>query len=248
MFKNLNFFFLLKLIWRLFAGFVVASVAMVVIYRFIPVYYTPLMAIRSIESLWSPKAYSTQHRWVDYEGISTSMKRAVIKAEDYRFFDHRGFDFEAIAKAMKYNKTHAQKKGASTISQQTAKNVFLFPDRGWIRKGMEAYFTVLIEAIWPKERILEVYLNVIEIGPGVYGVEAASQRFFRKPAHLINPYEASLMAAVLPNPRRFRVDRPSNYVMRRQRRIMQRSAPVLAVTPPPPADPDDLKLEEETEN
>jgi monofunctional biosynthetic peptidoglycan transglycosylase len=247
MLKKVSPLLILKIFLRVVAGFLVTSLALVLIYRFVPVYYTPLMAIRSLQSVFGPSYVSAEHKWVPYEKISPAMKRAVIKAEDYKFFDHNGFDYDAIQKAMKYNATHAKKKGASTITQQTAKNVFLFPDRSWVRKGLEAYFTVMIETVWPKERILEVYLNVIELGHGVYGVEAASQRFFRKPAAKINPYEASLLAAVLPNPRRFRVERPSGYVMKRQRRIMRRAAPILAATPTVMEDPTDLKLEEETE-
>ncbi|HWU42960.1 MAG TPA: monofunctional biosynthetic peptidoglycan transglycosylase, partial [Bdellovibrio sp.] len=152
---------------------------------------------------------------------------AVLKAEDARFFEHHGFDYEAIEKAMKYNRTHKKVKGASTISQQTAKNVFLWPHRDWIRKGLEAYFTVLIEFIWPKERIMEVYLNVIETGPGVYGVEAASQKYFKQSAKNISPSQASLIAAVLPNPQKFRIDRPSNYILKRQSRILSRVSPPL---------------------
>lgn len=163
--------------------------------------------------------------WVPIEEISPNIQRAVLKAEDYRFYEHNGFDFEAIEKAMKYNKTHKRKKGASTISQQTAKNVFLWPNRDWIRKGLEAYFTVLIELVWSKERIMEVYLNVIELGPGVYGVEAASQRYFHRPASRLTPSQAAMMAAVLPNPNRFRIDRPSSYVLARQRRILYRVSP-----------------------
>jgi monofunctional biosynthetic peptidoglycan transglycosylase len=158
------------------------------------------------------------------------MQKAVLKAEDYRFFEHNGFDFEAIEKAMKYNKTHKNIKGASTISQQTAKNVFLWPSRDWVRKGLEAYFTVLIEFVWPKERIMEVYLNVIEMGPGVYGVEAAAQKYFRRSAKNISPSQASLIAAVLPNPRRFRIERPSNYIVRRQQKILYRVSPIIPKT------------------
>lgn len=219
---------ILRSVIRFVAGVVGASLAVVIFYRFVPVYYTPLMAVRYFESLFGDgPSISTKHTWVPFEKISLPMKKAVIKAEDYRFYDHNGFDFEAIEKAMKYNRTHRKTKGASTISQQTAKNVFLWPDRSWIRKGMEAYFTVLIEIIWPKDRILEVYLNVIELGSGVYGVEAASNKFFKKKALQINNAEAALMAAVLPNPRRFRIDRPSPYVLGRQRKIMRRASPVI---------------------
>lgn len=239
-----------KLSLRIMAGFFVTSLTLVFIYRFVPVYYTPLMALRSWEALWSPKPYDTEHKWVPLDKISSSVRRAVIKAEDYRFQEHKGFDFEAIEKAMRYNRTHKIKKGASTISQQTAKNVFLWPQRSWLRKGLEAYFTVLIETFWPKDRIMEVYLNVIELGPGVYGVEAAANKFFKKKAVQLNSYEASLMAAVLPNPRRFRIDRPSSYVLSRQRRIMNRPQPMpIKVEAPPPDAPQEtveLKLEDES--
>lgn len=207
--------------------FFVSSIGFVLIYRFVPVFLTPLMVLRSVESLWDEKFVGIHKDWVPLEEISPAMQKAVLKAEDYRFYEHSGFDYDAIQQAMKYNKTHKKKKGASTISQQTAKNVFLWPHRDWIRKGFEAYFTVLIEFVWPKERILEVYLNVIELGSGVYGVEGASQKFFKKSAKNISPYQASLIAAVLPNPRRFRIDRPSSYVMGRQRRILNRVAPAI---------------------
>ncbi len=201
------------------------SVGSVLLYSFLPVYLTPLMVIRTGGSVFEPEFLGMHKTWVPIEQISPNIQRAVLKAEDYRFYDHQGFDFEAIEKAMKYNKTHKRKKGASTISQQTAKNVFLWPNRDWVRKGLEAYFTVLIEAIWSKERIMEVYLNVIEFGPGVYGVEAAAQRYFHRPAAKLTPSQAALMAAVLPNPKRFRVDRPSSYVLARQRHILYRVSP-----------------------
>lgn len=207
--------------------FFVSSIGFVLFYRFVPVPLTPLMIIRSIESLWEDKFVGIHKDWVPLEDISPAMQKAVLKAEDYRFFEHQGFDYEAIQQAMKYNRTHKKKKGASTISQQTAKNIFLWPHRDWIRKGFEAYFTVLIELVWPKDRILEVYLNVIELGSGVYGVEAASQKFFKKSAKNLNSFQASLLAAVLPNPRRFRIDHPSSYVMGRQRRILNRVAPAM---------------------
>lgn len=207
--------------------FFVSSIGFVLIYRFVPVFLTPLMVLRSVESFWDEKFVGIHKDWVPLEEISPAMQKAVLKAEDYRFYEHNGFDYDAIHQAMRYNRTHKKKKGASTISQQTAKNVFLWPHRDWIRKGFEAYFTVLIEFVWPKERILEVYLNVIELGSGVYGVEGAAQKFFKKSAKNISPYQASLIAAVLPNPRRFRIDRPSTYVMGRQRRILNRVAPAI---------------------
>lgn len=210
--------------------FLILSIGLTIFYRFVPVPYTPLMFWRSIGSVFTEdKFVGIEKKWVPIEKISKSMQQSVIKAEDYKFYQHNGFDFEAIEKAIQYNKTHKKKKGASTISQQTAKNVFLWPSRSWLRKGLEAYFTVLIETLWPKERILEVYLNVIEQGKGVYGVEASAQKFFKKPAAKLNSSQAALMAAVLPNPIRFRIDKPSRYISRRQRRIMGSRAPVIAI-------------------
>ncbi len=201
-------------------AFLAISLFSVIFFRFVPVPLTPLMVIKSVGSVFSEKKIGINHDWVSIDQISKSMQKSVIKAEDYRFYQHNGFDFEAIQKAIEYNKRHKKKIGASTISQQTAKNVFLWPSRSWIRKGLEAYFTILIELVWPKQRILEVYLNVIELGPGIYGVEAASLKFFKKPAKKLNNSEASLMAAVLPNPIKFKIDKPSKYVLRRQRKIL----------------------------
>ncbi len=235
--------------FRLALLFMVSSLGGVLLYNFVPVAITPLMIQRSVESLWGDSFVGIEKDWVPLEDISPAILKAVLKAEDYRFFEHSGFDYEAIQKAMAYNKTHPnKKKGASTISQQTAKNVFLWPRRDWLRKGLEAYFTVLIELVWTKERILEVYLNVIELGPGVYGVEAASQKFFKKSAKTVNPHQASLIAAVLPNPRRFRIDRPSIYVMARQRRILRRVSPEMPKEQSAPLfDFLDLKFDSEDE-
>lgn len=192
-------------------------------YKFFPVSYTPLMISRRIESHWVGKhEQKIQHTWVDAKDMSSSLQKAVIAAEDARFFEHHGFDFDAIHKAMEYNKTHKKKKGASTISQQTAKNVFLWPSRSWIRKAFEAYFTFLIELAWSKERIMEVYLNVIEIGPGTYGVEAAAKKYFKKSAKQISASEAALIASVLPNPLKWNVAVPGPYVQRRSGRILAR--------------------------
>lgn len=193
------------------------SIFSVIFYKFVPVPFTPLMMIKKISD-----GYEIKHDWVPLSDISKHMSRSVVRAEDAKFYDHYGFDFEAIKKAQEYNKKHKKKKGASTISQQTAKNVFLYPARSYIRKGLEAYFTVLIELLWSKDRIMEVYLNVIELGPGIYGVEAASQKFFKKPAKKLSMNEAALLAAVLPNPIKFKVNKPSAYVLKRRSRIMGR--------------------------
>jgi monofunctional biosynthetic peptidoglycan transglycosylase len=193
------------------------SIGIVVFYRFVPVFFTPVMGLKALTD-----GNGIHQTWVPLNEISKYMSKAVIRSEDAKFYDHYGFDFEAIQKAQAYNKTHKKTKGASTISQQTAKNVFLWPARSYLRKGLEAYFTVLIELIWPKDRIIEVYLNIIELGPGVYGVESASQKFFKKPAKKLTMSEAALMAAVLPNPIKFKINHPSSYIRKRQSKIMGR--------------------------
>ncbi len=159
------------------------------------------------------------HEWVDYDDISPHMRLAVVAAEDQRFPEHDGFDFEAIEKAVAHNQRSERKRGASTISQQVAKNLFLWPERSWLRKGLEVYFTVAIEALWPKRRILEVYLNVAELGDGVYGVGAASRRFFGRDVRWLGAPQAAALAAVLPSPRRMRADAPGPYAQRRARWI-----------------------------
>lgn len=154
--------------------------------------------------------------WVPIEEISPHLQKAVIASEDPKFLSHYGFDFEAISRAIEANKKRKIKIGASTITQQTAKNVFLYPSRTYFRKGLEAYFTVLMELLWDKKRILEVYLNVIELGHGVYGAEAAAQYYWKKPATKLTQGEAQLFAAILPNPRRWNPKRPTNFVLRRR--------------------------------
>lgn len=156
-----------------------------------------------------------RHRWVPAAQIPDSMRAAVIAAEDQKFYTHWGFDFIAIAEALEHNEKNRKKRGASTITQQTAKNLFLWPSRSWLRKGLEVTFTLLLEGLWPKDRILEVYLNVAEFGPGLYGVEAASQAFFDRPAAEMTPEQTARLAAVLPNPRKWRADRPGPYLQRR---------------------------------
>lgn len=165
--------------------------------------------------------YKFQHRWDPWAQISASAKLAVIASEDQRFADHFGFDFVEIGNALEERDRGRSHRGASTITQQTAKNLFLWSGQSWIRKGLEAYFTLLIETCWPKTRILEVYLNIAEFGPGVFGVGAASDRYFRLPAARLNRPQSALLAAVLPNPRLFRVAAPSSYVRYRQAWILQ---------------------------
>jgi len=161
-----------------------------------------------------------RHRWVDWSQIAAPMKVAVIASEDQTFAEHDGFDFKQINQALEQRERGRSSRGASTISQQVAKNLFLSPSRSWLRKGLEACYTVLLEWLWPKQRILEVYLNIAEFGTQTYGVGAASETFFRKPAARLNTYDAALLAAVLPNPKRMRVSTPSRYVKSRQREIV----------------------------
>jgi monofunctional biosynthetic peptidoglycan transglycosylase len=165
--------------------------------------------------------FQLHYRWVPWEDISAPMKLAVVAAEDQLFARHLGFDLKAIEKAFEHNQGSKRIRGASTISQQTAKNLFLYPGRSYFRKGLEAYFTALIELFWPKQRILEVYLNIAQFGGGIYGVAEASRLFFGKPASRISGREAALLAAVLPNPVLLRADRPSSYVERRRQWILR---------------------------
>ena len=166
-----------------------------------------------------PRPWTLQQRWRDYGQISSQLALAVVASEDQRFPDHHGFDLMQIRKAYDEAQRGRRARGASTISQQVAKNLFLWNGHSWVRKGMEAWFTLLIESFWPKRRILEIYLNVAELGRGIYGAEAAAQAFFHKPAARLTRDEAARLAAVLPNPLRLRADRPSNYVQRRQQEI-----------------------------
>ena len=179
-----------------------------------PVYITPLMITRSIEN-----DDEMQHKWVPIEEISENMALAVVSSEDNLFMSHSGFDFDQIQKAIEEAEKTGHQRGASTISQQTAKNVFLWNGRSWVRKGLEAYFTVLIELIWGKERIMEVYLNSIEMGPGIYGAEAVAQAHFGKSASKLTRREAALIAATLPNPLKYSSKNPSKYMRKRQRQI-----------------------------
>jgi monofunctional biosynthetic peptidoglycan transglycosylase len=184
----------------------------------------PFTSAYMIEARWhaitaGEHGYKTDFEWVDLEQISPNAAIAVVASEDQLFPFHAGFDFKSIRESVRASEHGKRLRGASTISQQVAKNLFLW-NGGFVRKALEAYFTVLIEALWPKERILEMYLNLAEFGHGVYGVEAAAHRFFHKPAARITSSEAALLAAVLPNPIRMRVDRPSAYVQSRREQIL----------------------------
>lgn len=193
------------------------SLAGVLVLRWAPVPSTALMLARRLE----PKARAQVHAWVPLEEIAPSLGLAVLAAEDQNFSEHWGFDWQAIEKALAHNERSRRKKGASTVTQQTAKNLFLWEGRTWVRKGFEAWFTLLLELAWPKRRILEVYLNSVEFGEGVFGAEAAARTFFRKPAKRLSAEESALLAAVLPSPRRFRADAPSPYVRGRQAWILE---------------------------
>ncbi len=210
-----------RLFLRLALWFLGITVGFTVLYSFLPVPLTPLMVIRCFEQSADPKrTVRCEKDWVSFDAISPKLQLAVVCAEDQEFLEHEGFDFNAIEKAYAYNQTHKRKRGASTISQQTAKNVFLWPSRSWLRKGLEVYFTFLIETIWSKKRIMTVYLNIIELGDGIYGAEAAAQRYFRKSARDLNTQEAALLASVLPNPLKRSVAKPSGAVRSRQQWII----------------------------
>lgn len=208
-----------KILKWLAVGFLAISVLSVLVYRWVPVYVTPLMLIRCGESIIDGKTPAIHHRWVPLEEMSKYMPVAVIASEDANFLSHHGFDLDAIRSAAKDMKEGKRRRGASTISQQTAKNVFLTPSSTWLRKGLEAYFTVLIELLWSKERIMEVYLNSIEMGPQIYGVEAVALRHFGCQASELTRANCALIAATLPNPLKFSSLKPSRYMRKRQKQI-----------------------------
>jgi monofunctional glycosyltransferase len=206
---------------QIIALLVAASILATLVLRWIPPLTTAVIMERRVDAWINGRSYQVDYRWVHRKRISPAAALAVIAAEDQNFATHHGFDFESIQKAMDAHERGRRLRGASTISQQVAKNVFLWSGRSFIRKGLEAYFTVLLELTWSKRRILEVYLNIVELGDGVFGVEAASQRFFGKPASSLNTGEAALLAAVLPNPIRMKANRPSEYVRERSDWIVQ---------------------------
>ena len=210
---------ILRFFWLLFLWFNIISFSVVLLFKFVPVPFTPLMGIRALEHKAAGKDMVCSHEWVPIDEISLNLQKAVIASEDGRFFEHWGFDFEAMQKAFKNNQKGKRLKGGSTISQQTAKNVFLWQGRSYVRKGLEAYYTVLIELIWGKKRIMEVYLNSIEMGDGVYGAEAAAKHWYRKDAASLTRYEAAGIAAILPNPRKYKASNSSSYINRRKAKI-----------------------------
>lgn len=214
--------FLKYSLWAL-AIVVISTHVLFILYTWVPIPGTPLMIHRSIQATFAGRSPFYSYEWEPIEKISKRMQEAVIAAEDSKFFQHYGFDFEAIEKAVHHNKRAKKVRGASTITQQVAKNLFLWPDRSWVRKGLEVYWTLLMETFWSKERILEVYLNIIEVGDGIYGVEAGAQHFFKKPAMKLGRNEACLIAAVLPSPLKMRINNPSSYLRMRQTLIIRRS-------------------------
>ena len=207
---------ILKYTLRTLLALFIMTVLWVLVYRFAPIPGTPLMLIRKVSEdipiTWS---------WTPIEEISPEMAIAVVAAEDAHFMEHNGFDWEQIGKAYEESESGKRLRGASTISQQTAKNVFLWPGRSWLRKGLEAYFTTLIELLWSKERIMEVYLNCIETGEGLYGVAAVAEANFNKSPDKLTRKECALIAATLPNPRKFSSKKPSKYMLKRQAAILK---------------------------
>jgi len=201
--------------WTLILFFLLSILA-VVAYRFLPVRYTPLMVMRCAQQFKHGKQLRLVHHWVPLDSINSELAVAVIACEDQNFLNHSGFDFDAIRKARKEAKDGKRERGASTISQQTAKNVFLLPTHSWTRKAFEAYFTLLIELFWSKERIMEVYLNSIEMGDGIYGAEAVAQEHFQRHAYKLTTNQCALIALSLPNPIKRNSANPSRYMLRRQ--------------------------------
>ena len=220
---NIILTFIKKTLKWIVVAFFASTILSVVALRWVPVWFTPLMFIRLAQQSAADQPMTLHHHWVPLDEISPSLPVAVIASEDARFMEHNGFDYKAIEQAAIRNMKHPEKvkHGASTISQQTAKNVFLWPGRSWIRKGLEVYFTVLIEFMWSKERIMEVYLNSIEMGNGIYGASAVAEYHFNTTVDQLSRQQCALIAVSLPNPRRMNSANPSSYMRRRQQRILR---------------------------
>ena len=210
----------LVLRWGIIAFFT-SSILAVIAYKWLPVPITPLMIIRSVQQVSRGESIKMHHKWVSIDNMSASLPIAVMTSEDQLFLDHNGFDFKQIEKALSERSENKRKRGASTITQQTAKNVFLWHSPDWVRKGLEAYFTVLIEIFWSKKRIMEVYLNSIEMGRGVYGAEAVAQHHFDTTANKLTKSQCALIAASLPNPIRFNSAEPSGHMLKRRMNILR---------------------------
>ncbi len=221
MFKGGIFKFIFRIIKLLLIIFFVGSILLVLLYRFVNPPITFLMIERGFERKAAGKDWKIDKQWMDFDDISDPMKRAAVAAEDQTFLENHGFDFSAIEKAIKKNEHSKKLIGGSTITQQTAKNVFLWPGRSFVRKGFEAWFTLLIDIFWSKKRTMEVYLNVIETGDGIYGVEAASQAYFHKSASKLNNYQAASLAVIFPSPLKWSVVRPTRFLRHRRYLIMR---------------------------
>jgi monofunctional biosynthetic peptidoglycan transglycosylase len=227
--KNNRLLRILRWIRNIILAFFVLSLFFVIFYKYVPVYYTPLMLSRSIEQLTENKKINISHQWVPLSKISPCLAQAVVASEDNLFLIHSGFEFDQIEMAQQDAEKGRRLRGASTISQQTAKNVFLIPARSWIRKGFEAYFTVLIEFVWGKERIMEVYLNSIEMGDGIFGAQAVAKAHFHTTADKLTIPQAALIAASLPNPREFNSGNPSAYLLKRQAQITSLMTKIMPI-------------------
>ena len=221
-----------RILFRVAATFVIGSITLTLIYRFVDPPITPLMLIRPLEGLGSGKVVGVSKEWISIDEVDPDLLKSIIAAEDARFFDHGGIDWKDVEAAQKYNEKHKGEKvrGASTITMQCARNVFLWQGRNYLRKGLETWFTYLIEFLWGKKRILEVYINMIEWGDGIYGVEAAAQEYFSVSARELTPRQAALLAAVLPNPRRWSPAEPTPYITKRATTITK-GARVVRITP-----------------
>jgi monofunctional biosynthetic peptidoglycan transglycosylase len=215
-----------RVVWKAALLMLVIPIIQVALLRFIDPPMTTMMFFKAIGHLFSGEQVFWSHDNVSRDEMSKYILMAVVSAEDQRFYQHSGFDFKAIDEAMKYNERHPNKnaRGASTISQQVAKNLFLPPWRNPVRKGIEAYYTILIEAMWPKSRIVEMYVNIAEFAPSVYGVQAGAQHHFKKDADKLTAQQAALMAAVLPNPERWSASKPTAYIRRRAARVQRQMA------------------------
>jgi monofunctional biosynthetic peptidoglycan transglycosylase len=211
-----------RLVLQIALGFLVATAVPVLVLRWVPPRASSIMLQREIAARLVSERFQLRHRWVPLREISPELAIAVVTAEDQKFPVHSGFDWDSIGEVIEEG--DARPRGASTLTQQVAKNLFLWPGRSFLRKGLEAWFTILLEALWPKRRILEVYLNVAEFGPGVYGACAASERYFGKPASALGRRESALLAAVLPSPRRLHAANPSAYLLERAAWIERHAA------------------------
>lgn len=214
-FSKLQFKKVGRIILKALLSFVIISVLSISVLRFLPLPTSSFMIQKQISNLISGESANLEYDWIPSYKISNNIKLAVIAAEDQNYFNHFGIDIESISQAYYENQRGKIIRGGSTITQQTAKNLFLWPDKSFFRKGLEVYFTILIEVLWSKERILEVYLNIIEFGENVYGVQAASNKYFKKNANQLSVQNSAMLAAVLPNPKRFMVNHPTNYQQRR---------------------------------